>query len=752
MMESMPRSGAGADLPPKIAARVAALLAGELATPFSLLGIHPSTGASQSGRVIRAFLPWAESVQVVREGVSSVAMEQVHPSGVFVAELDGETDFFRYRLRAQAPDGPVEMEDPYRFPPTLSDTDLARVTEVDGRVHEVLGAQPTVLDGVEGVRFAVWAPGVKRVSVVGAFNGWDARVHPMRPRGASGVWELFLPELPVGSAYKYAIRPRTGPDFMKADPYARRSELRPATASLVAADRAFEWSDAEWLAGRGHAHRDAAPISIYEVHATSWKRKPGARPREGFPGWLSYRELAEELLPYVKNLGFTHVELLPVTEHPLDRSWGYQPTGYFAPSGRQGTADDFRYFVDRAHELGIGVILDWVPAHFASDGHGLARFVGSALYEYPDPRRGRHPDWGTYVFDYGRPEVRAFLVSSALYWIEDLHIDGLRIDAVASMLYLDYSRPEGTWTPNVYGGREHLEAVEFLRELNGLIHREHPDVLMIAEESTAWPGVTHSVDRGGLAFDLKWNMGWMHDTLEFFGADSLFRPGLYERLTFSIMYTFSERFLLALSHDEVVHLKRPLLRKMPGPVEQKFANLRLLYGYMWTHPGKKLLFMGAELAAWREWDFEGELDWPLLDQPLHAGVAAWVRALNQLYGSEPALHANDNSGSGFEWIDCHDQARTVLAYLRWAPEWAESVVVVANFSSVAWRGYRLPVPKSGTYEVLLCSDDVEFGGAGRALPDPLSTTEGETHGREQFLEFNLPALSVLVLKNVDQRR
>lgn len=742
----MPGIEAGPDLPPEVIARIDALLRGELATPFSLLGIHPAGEAGEPGRVVRAFLPGAESVTVVPEDRDEARMVRIRPEGFFQALFPEETGFFTYRLRVDTSDGPLAIDDPYRFPPTLSDAELARIDRADGRTHQFMGATPFESAGVAGVRFSVWAPGVRRVSVVGDFNGWNSRVHPMRPRGSSGVWELFLPALTPGARYKFAIRPAAGPEFLKADPYARAAELRPATASVICASEPFPWSDVDWLSGRTQRQSPQAPISIYEVHGASWKRTPGADPRKGLPGWLNYRELADELIPYVKDLGFTHVELLPVSEHPLDRSWGYQPTGYFAPSARQGSADDFRYFVDRAHALDVGVILDWVPAHFASDRHGLVRFVGSALYEYADPRKGRHPDWGTYVFDYGRPEVRAFLASNALYWIEEFHIDGLRIDAVASMLYLDYSRDEGMWTPNVYGGREHLEAVEFLRELNQVVHAEHPDVLMIAEESTAWPGVTHAVDRGGLGFDLKWNMGWMHDTLEVLQTDSLFRRGLYERLTFSIMYAFSERFLLPLSHDEVVHLKKPLLGKMPGPPAHRFANLRLLYGYMWTHPGKKLLFMGGELADWREWDFEGELDWPLVDEPMHAGMMAWVRALNQLYGAEPALHATDPDGRGFEWVDCHDRNRTVLVYLRWSPDWEEGLVVVANFASVPWRGYQVAVPAAGTYRVLLNSDARDFGGSGLEIPETLFTTSGQLHGREQYLEVDLPGLTVLVLK------
>ena len=657
--------------------------------------------------------------------------------------------FLRTRLRITDATGTRTEHDPYRFTPVLSGATLERITQSDGRIHEFLGAHPCAHEGTEGVHFAVWAPGVRRVSVVGDFNRWSPRIHPLRPRGTSGIWELFLPDVAPGSTYKLSILAADGSAHLKSDPCARASETRPSNASKVASPDRYPWSDAAWLKARAERQSLDQPISIYEVHTPSWRRKAGARPREGIPGWLSYRELADDLLPYVHDLGFTHVELLPITEHPLDRSWGYQTTGYFAPSARQGTGDDLRYFVDQAHRLNLGVILDWVPAHFTSDAHGLGRFVGSALYEHPDPRRGIHPDWGTFIFDYGRPEVQAFLISSALYWVEEFHIDGIRIDAVASMLYLDYSRDDGAWLPNVHGGRENLEAVALLKELNRVVHEAQPGTLMIAEESTAWPGVTHSIDRGGLGFDLKWNMGWMHDTLEVLGADPLFRGGLYEKLTFSIMYAFSERFQLSLSHDEVVHLKGSLLAKMPGPLEQKLASLRALYGYMWTHPGKKLLFMGGEFAQRREWDFEGELEWDLLDDPLHRGMQSWVKALNRLYIETEALHATDNDGRGFEWIDCHDATRSVLAYLRWGPEWTESVVVVTNFAAAKWKDYRLPVPAPGDYEVVLNSDAEEFGGMGVALPDTLESHPGEMHGRGQWVEFDLPALSVVVLRAVE---
>ena len=628
-----------------------------------------------------------------------------------------------------------------------SDDDLARLKRPSGRIHEVLGAHVRVQGGTEGTVFAVWAPGAAAVSVVGSFNGWDPSTHPMQARRASGVWECFVPSVGAGALYKYHIRSRIGDAVrLKADPCGRAMQLRPDTASIVAGRSRYEWDDGQWMARRATAPASESPMSIYEVHLGSWRRKPGAEPRKGHPGWLTYRELGDSLVPYVAELGFTHIELLPITEHPYDASWGYQTVGYFAPTSRHGNADDLRYLVDRAHRAGLGVILDWVPAHFPKDPHGLARFDGTHLYEHADPRKGVHPDWGTHIFNYSRPEVVAFLVSSALHWIEDFHIDALRLDAVASMLYLDYSRAEGAWVPNQYGGKENVEAIDFLRTLNRTVHAEHPGVQMIAEESTAWPGVTHSVERGGLGFDMKWNMGWMNDTLEVMQADPLFRKGVYNKLTFSIMYAFSERFLLAFSHDEVVHLKRSMLQKMPGSELDKFASLRLLYGYMWTHPGKKLLFMGGELAVWYEWDAEGELDWALQEEPMHAGMGEWVRALNRLYQNAPPLHETDADGRGFEWIDCHDVDRSTLSFVRWSKEWRSHVVVVANFTPVAWPQYRLAVPHDGSYEVILSSDDEAFGGSGRYRDRSFETTPGELFGRQQSVELTLPPLSVLVLE------
>jgi 1,4-alpha-glucan branching enzyme len=630
--------------------------------------------------------------------------------------------------------------------PVSSDAALATIREPAGRVHRVLGARTLTHEGVEGTVFAVWAPHAAEVSVVGGFNDWSATAHPLTARGTSGVWETFVPGVRPGSLYKYRVVSRVdGVARLKADPCGRRMQLRPDTASVVPPPALHEWTDAEWVEHRARRQSFDRPMSIYEVHLGSWKRHPDSRPREGVPGWMSYRELAAELVPHVAALGFTHIELLPVTEHPYDASWGYQTVGYFAPTARHGSADDLRYLVDAAHAAGIGVILDWVPAHFPRDPHGLGMFDGTHLYEHADPRKGVHPDWGTLIFNYGRREVVSFLISSALYWIESFHVDGIRLDAVASMLYLDYSRGEGEWVPNQFGGKENIEATAFLRLLNETIHAEHPGVVVIAEESTSWPGVTHPVAKGGLGFDVKWNMGWMHDTLEVLRADPLARKGMFDKLTFGITYAFAERFLLAFSHDEVVHLKGSMLRKMPGSILDRFAGLRLLYGYMWTQPGKKLLFMGGELGVWHEWDVEGELDWALADEPMHAGIMRWVSDLNALYARAPELHETDGDGRGFEWIDCHDRDRSTLTYLRWSKGWASHLVVVANFTPMTWDGYRIPVPFPGTYEVVLCSDDGAYGGSDALATRAYPTMEGELFGRGQWIEMAVPPLAVAVL-------
>jgi 1,4-alpha-glucan branching enzyme len=596
---------------------------------------------------------------------------------------------------------------------------------------------------VEGTHFSVWAPNAATVSVVGSFNGWNPDAHPMRSLGDTGVWQAFVPGVMPGALYKYHVVTRLrGASVDKADPFGFAMQRRPDTASVVWEDGRYAWRDGAWMEARAKRQSLDNPISIYEVHPGSWKRS-----REGEEGWLSWRELAETLIPYVRDLGYTHLELLPVSEHPFDGSWGYQPVGYYAPTSRFGSPDDFRAFVDAAHQAGIGVILDWVPAHFPRDEHGLGFFDGTHLYEHADPRQGVHKDWGTFVFNFGRPQVSGFLLANALYWLDRFHIDGLRVDAVASMLYLDYSRGEGEWVPNQYGGRENLEAVAFLRGFNDLVHDRFPGVLTIAEESTSWPKVTGPTKAGGLGFDLKWNMGWMHDTLEYMKADPLYRKGLQAKLTFSIWYATSERFLLPFSHDEVVHGKRALLTKMPGDVPKRFANLRALLGYMFAHPGKKLLFMGAEFGQWREWSHDRQLDWHLLDEdPSHRAMQRYVRDLNRTLAAEPALHELDSDPAGFHWIDFQDDDQSVIAFLRKARNPEDFVVVVVHFTPVVRRSYRVGVPSPGPYRVLLSGDDAEYGGSG--LPDSREVEAEATawHGMEWSIEITLPPLTAVYLK------
>jgi 1,4-alpha-glucan branching enzyme len=715
------------------------LVEGRCREPFDVLGMHPHpTG----GWVVRVFIPWARSVTIVRRGPRA-QMTRLGDIGLFEREFPRTEKPFAYRLLVEDAGGRTwEIEDPYRFGPTLDEGPIhAFLNGTERRIHATLGGRPMEHEGVEGTRFAVWAPHAEAVNLMGDMNHWDGRCHPMRPRGATGVWELFVPGVSVGARYKYEIVTHHG-RTERADPCGRAAELRPATASEVWDAGRYEWHDAEWMEARQKGVPDARPISTYEVHLGSWRKpEPGGPYR-----WLGYRELAETLLPYVKDLGFTHIELMPILEHPLDQSWGYQPLGFFAPTSRYGNPDDLRHFIDRAHQLGLGVILDWVPGHFPSDGHGLAEFDGTPLYEHPDPLQAQHPDWGTLVFDYGKPAVRSFLISSAIHWLEDYHLDGLRVDAVASMLYLDYSRGEGQWSPNVHGGRENLEAVEFVKQLNDAVHEEAPGALMIAEESTSWAGVSRGTDVGGLGFDEKWNMGWMHDTLDILSANPIYRSYRFDQLTFSILYAFSERFVLPLSHDEVVHGKASLISKMPGSYEEKFGNLRLLYGYMWMHPGKKLLFMGGELAQWVEWNVDGEVDWALEGFHSHQGVRLLITDLNHLYRQERALHEQDHRPEGFEWIDCSDRSSTVLSWMRWAPGWEDVVVVAANFTPVHRERFRLAVPWPGRWRVLLNSDAGVYGGSGVLVPPVLESQPGQLHGREQFVELTLPGLSILVLK------
>ena len=709
------------------------LLAGRHHDPFAVLGCHPQGKQWH----IRVLLPGAAQAEVVIGGQGE-PMERLP-----------DTDFFIFKMTsASAPDyqlrwrpGPGDWrqaEDPYRFAPTIGDLDLHLFAEgKHEHIYRILGAHCCEHEGVRGVRFATWAPNAMRISVVGDFNQWHGLSHPMRTRGLSGVWELFIPGLEAGEKYKFEVCDAAGELGLKADPYGNRFEMRPATATVVCAPVTFEWRDEQWLQQRAQWDWQQAPISIYEFHPSSWRRHADG-------SFLNFREMARQLAEYVLQLGFTHVELLPITEHPLDDSWGYQTTGYFAPSQRFGDPDDFRYFVDHMHQCGIGVILDWVPAHFPRDAHALAFFDGTALYEHADPRRGEHADWGTLIFNYGRNEVRNFLLASANYWLEEFHLDGLRVDAVASMLYLDYSREAGEWEPNRYGGRENLEAIDFLRELNTLTHGRHPGTLTIAEESTAWPQVTRPTWVGGLGFSMKWNMGWMHDTLNYMSHEPVYRQYHHDQLTFGLMYAFSENFLLPFSHDEVVHGKYSMQGKMPGDEWQRFANLRLLYTYMFTYPGAKLLFMGCELGEPGEWRHQGQLSWDLLEQAPHRGLQQLVGDLNQLYRSDASLYRNAFSAAGFEWIDCHDSTQSVLSYLRWDGE--DFCVVVLNFTPVVRHNYRIGVPRPGAYREVLNSDSRFYGGGDIGNGPDIYSESLPWMGREDSLVLTLPPLGALLLK------
>ncbi len=710
---------------------------GTLHDPHGLLGVHSIQLGGVAGVVVRAFHPDAVSCAFVQD--AEVRPMDALGGGFFTAFFPSSTRPFAHRLRFGFADGALfEREDPYRFSPTLGELDLHLISEGTHReLWKVLGANIRVLEGVAGTSFAVWAPSASRVSLVGDFNGWDGRLLPMRALGNSGVWEIFVPGIAAGALYKYEIRAQSGELRSKTDPLAKAVEPSPGTAGLVV-DSSHKWRDSGWLAAR--AKRDIArePVAIYEVHLGSWARVPEESNR-----MLSYRELAPRLVEHAKRLRFTHLELMPIAEHGYYPSWGYQVSGYYAPSARYGTPDDFRYFVDLCHQHGIGVIVDWVPAHFPKDDHALRRFDGSALYEHEDPRRGEHPDWGTLIFNLGRREVCNFLTANALYWLRELHVDGLRVDAVASMLYLDFSRKEGQWLPNIYGGRENLEAVAFLKTVNDLVHAEVPGAFTVAEESTAWWGITRPPSEGGLGFDFKWNMGWMHDTLDFFSQEPVHRKYHVDRLTFSMVYEYTERFVNSISHDEVVYGKRSMVEKMPGDAWQKLANLRLLLSYQYTRPGKQLLFMGAEIAQSREWNFDNSLDWHLAREPHGQNMEAFVSALGALYAKTPALWRSDPDPAGFEWLDCNDRDNTVISYLR--KDGPEHVLVILNFTPVPRPGYRIGVPRAGAYEQLFSSDEVEFGGSGYAPRAVIPSEPVAYHGRPQSICVAIPPLGALIL-------
>ncbi len=723
---------------------VEALLQAAHPDPFAWLGMHPVPG--EPGVVVRTFQPGAERVEVLEAATGKVTADLTsrHPEGIFAGPCPDHPAPFPYRFRVHHPDGVRELDDPYRFHPVLGEMDIYFLSEgTHLTAWEKLGAHPRVLEGVAGVSFAVWAPNARRVSVVGDFNDWDGRRHPMRRHPSCGVWEIFLPGLGEGDLYKYELVGAEGELLpLKTDPFAFYCEQPPRTAAVVHDLNRYRWHDDEWLAGRSRTGQRRAPVSIYEVHLGSWRRIPeeGERP-------LTYRELADQLVPYVKDLGFTHLELLPVSEHPFDGSWGYQPLGLFAPTSRFGTPDDFRHFVDRCHQAGLGVILDWVAGHFPEDEHGLVRFDGTHLYDHADPRQGRHADWGTLVYNYGRAEVCNYLLANALFWMRVYHLDALRVDAVASMLYLDYSRKAGEWVPNRFGGRENLEAIDFLRRMNELVYGDQEGIFTVAEESTAWPMVSQPVHLGGLGFGYKWNMGWMNDTLRFMAHDPVHRSWHHDLLTFGLLYAFQENFILPLSHDEVVHGKRSLLGRMPGDPWQQFANLRLYLAFQWTQPGKKLLFMGGEFGQEQEWDHDGSLDWHLLGDPRHGGLKALVGDLNRLYRDLPALHRLDCEGRGFAWIDCNDNRQSILAWLRRSDEAADvPVAAVANFTPVVRRRYRLGVPEGGRWLEVFNSDSRFYGGSDLGNGAGVEAEAHPWHGHPWSLELDLPPLGLLLLR------
>ena len=728
---------------PDTRGQIEALLRGDHDNPFYFLGLHRDGDGDEF--TVRTFQPGAERVWVVEAATNEAVAElkRVHPDGFFAGRT-GRKDRFRYRLRRESAGRKVDFEDPYRFPPVLGELDIYLWGEGRHlRAYEKLGAHPRTVEGVAGVSFAVWAPNARRVSVVGPFNNWDGRCHVMRRRVEAGIWEIFIPGIGAGELYKYEIKAADGTLLpLKADPFGLRAERPPKTASVVATlGEEYRWRDSLWMASRPHSNARTAPTSVYECHLGSWARVPEDGGRS-----LTYAELGDRLVPYVKDMGFTHVELLPISEYPFEGSWGYQPIGLYAPTSRFGTPDDFRGLIDRFHEAGIGVLIDWVPGHFPTDAHGLGRFDGTALYEHADPRQGFQQDWNTLIYNYGRNEVCNFLIANALFWLDRYHIDGLRVDAVASMLYLDYSRKAGEWVPNRYGGNENIDATAFLRRMNELVFAEHPGATTVAEESTAWPAVSRPTYVGGLGFGYKWNMGWMHDTLRYMSREPIYRRYHQHDLTFGLLYAFSENFVLPLSHDEVVHGKGSLIGRMPGDRWQKFANLRAYFGFMFTHPGKKLLFMGGEFGQEREWNHDSSLDWHLLSDPFHRGVQDLVRDLNRLYRSSPALHELDGEPGGFEWIEGNDSENCVLSFLRRNRDGDRLVVTVCNFTPVVRHGYRLGVPNAGRYVERVNTDSSLYGGSNVGNAGGVASLPTPSHGRPHSVELTLPPLATVVFE------
>ena len=716
---------------------VDALVQGIHNNPHHILGMHECI----DDLYINAYLPGAKVVNAIEVSTKkkyTLVSERV--PGFFSVVIKDKKPF-EYKLNVRFDNGDeVTYFDPYVFEPVIDPIDISLFNE--GKhysIYEKMGAHPMTVDGVEGVLFAVWAPNADRVSVVGNFNNWDGRRHPMRKLDYSGIYELFIPGKLVGEIYKYEIKAKSGQVFMKSDPYAFSSEVRPANASRIV-DISYKWKDTAWMEKRETKDTDAQPMAIYEMHLGSWKRPTDGRE------FYNYRDIASLLADYLLMMNYNYVELMPIMEHPYDPSWGYQVTGYYAPTSRYGSPADFMYFVDYLHSKGIGVILDWVPAHFPKDEHGLGRFDGTALYEHEDPRRGEHPHWGTYIYNYGRNEVRNFLVANALYWAEKYHIDGIRIDAVASMLYLDYGRGDGEWLPNIYGGNENLEAIDFIKELNSKMHELHKGVIMIAEESTAWPMMTHPVEAGGLGFDYKWNMGWMNDFLNYMKLDPLYRKYHHNDLTFSMVYAYSEKFILVLSHDEVVHEKGSMIAKMPGGYEDKFSNLRVAYGYMMTHPGKKLLFMGQEIAQFTEFNENAEVDWSLFEFDAHVFMQGYVKELNELYKTEPALYELDSSPEGFTWINCNSANTSLLSYVRKGKKESDTLLIICNFTPMEHKAYKLATPSGGKWQEIFSSDNNRYGGEGRNNKTVKQAKKAECDGQEHYISVTVPPLSISVFK------
>ena len=715
------------------------LRAGEYHSPHSILGVHPITLHERPGLVVRTFHPDAARCELL-VGDSEIIEMRAAGGGVFVQFLSQRPLPLRYQVRFVFADGKsCQNTDPYSFLPTIGDMDLHLFNEgTHRRLWSIMGARPCTIDGTEGTAFAVWAPNAKRASVVGDFNSWDGRLLPMRSLGSSGVWELFVPGVKPGAIYKFELKTQGGDLRLKTDPMAKAMELPPANASVVCLSE-YEWADRDWMVSRPRRDVLREPMNVYEVHLGSWARVPEEGNR-----YLTYREIVPRLVEHMKRFGFTHIELMPIAEHAYYPSWGYQVTGYYAPTSRYGSPDDFKFFVDYCHQQGIGVILDWVPAHFPKDDWSLRRFDGTALYEHDDPRRGEHPDWGTLIFNFGRAEVKGFLIANALFWLNEYHVDALRVDAVASMLYLDYSRDEGQWVPNPYGGRENLEAIDFLRQTNAAIRVEAPGAFTIAEESTAWGGVSRPEDLGGLGFAFKWNMGWMHDTLEFFTKEAIHRQYHVDQLTFSMVYEYTERFINSISHDEVVHGKRSMIEKMPGDMWQKLANLRLLLLYQAARPGKQLIFMGTELAQHSEWNHETSLDWHLAEEPQRQNLYRFLEVLGKVYRETPALWRSDPNPESFEWIDFGDRNSTVLSFLR--RDGNDQVIVVFNFTPVPRAPYRIGAPVPGRYVELISSDDPHFGGSEFGTQKIIDSEPVPCHNRAQSLSLRLPPLGAMILR------